>query len=53
MFYYEVYLVKILIQLYLLGDGNSYFDLHISSRFLYALDQFNEFIYFAQCGRYS
>ena len=53
MFYYEVYLVKILIQPNLLGAGHAYLDLLIASHFFHALDQFNEFLYFAQCGRYS
>ena len=53
MFYCEVYLVKILIQPYLLGAGNAYFDLLIASHFFHALDQFNDFLYVAQCGRYS
>ena len=41
MFYYEVYVIKILIQPYLLGAGNAYFDLLIASNFSHALDQFN------------
>ena len=41
MFYYEVYLVKILIQPYLLDAGNAYFDLLIASHFVHAMDQFS------------
>ena len=52
MFYYEVYLVKIIIQRYLLGAGNAFFDLLIASHFLHALDKFNDFLYFAQCGSF-